>query len=154
VRLSLLQRIFVYGSFLGLAFSGYFWLVLHYFAAVPSPFGSAPHPLESWMLAAPGAAAFLFLIIFGSLFPIHIASGLKTRRNVRSGITLLVFLLILTVSGYLLYYAGIELIRDAAWWSHIVLGVMIPIVLVVHVVLGRRQRQRLARLEITPQTSR
>jgi len=145
---------FVYVIFLALAISGYFWLGLHYFAALPSPFGSQPHPLESWMLAAHGAAAFLFLIIFGSLFPIHIASGLSARRNVRSGLTLLIFLSILTVSGYLLYYAGIELIRDAAWWSHVVGGVMIPIVLVVHVVLGRRQRLRLARSEVTPQISR
>ena len=52
------------------------------------------------MLKLHGAAALAGLIIYGSLLPIHIRRAWTTRRNIFLGISLVVLMLLLTISGY------------------------------------------------------
>ena len=85
-----------------LVVSGAIWLVLHFFMVSQGEFGDAHHPLETWMLKLHGAAAMAGLIIYGSLLPIHIRRAWVIRRNIFLGISLVVLMLLLTISGYLI----------------------------------------------------
>jgi hypothetical protein len=132
----------VYGATAALAVSGIIWLVLHYFFAVPGEYGPQIHPLEPWMLRLHGAAAMAGLIIYGSLLPVHIRRAWSIRRNIVLGIALVAFMLLLTVTGYLLYYAGDENTRPVISAAHWILGLAVPALLVWHIVSGRTLARR------------
>ena len=128
----------VYGATAALAVSGIIWLVVHYFVATPGEYGPQIHPLEPWMLRLHGAVAMAGLIIYGSLLPVHIRRAWTIRRNFALGIGLVAFMLLLTVTGYLLYYAGDENTRPVISAAHWILGLAVPALLVWHVVSGRK----------------
>lgn len=127
----------VYGATAALAITGLVWLVLHYFLAVPGEYGPQIHPLEPWMLRLHGAAAMAGLVIYGSLLPVHIRRAWSIRRNIALGIALVAFMLLLTLTGYLLYYAGGEDTRPVISILHWVLGLVVPAVLAWHIIHGR-----------------
>jgi hypothetical protein len=139
IRLGLWQQGAVYGATAVLAVSGIVWLVLHYFFAVSGEFGPQPHLLEPWMLRLHGAAAMAGLVIYGSLLPVHVRRAWSLRRNIALGIGLVAFMLLLTITGYLLYYSGDEDLRPVISAAHWVLGLIVPVLLVWHVVSGRMQ---------------
>ena len=129
----------VYGATAALAVSGIIWLVLHYFLAVPGEYGPQIHPLEPWMLRLHGAAAMAGLIIYGSLLPVHIRRAWSIRRNIVLGIGLVAIMLLLTITGYLLYYSGDENTRPVISAVHWILGLAVPALLAWHIVSGRMQ---------------
>ncbi|MFO1320142.1 MAG: DUF4405 domain-containing protein [Burkholderiales bacterium] len=129
----------VYGATGVLVASGLAWLVMHYFLAQPGEFGEALHPGEPWMLRIHGAGAMAGLVIYGSLLPIHIRRAWSLRRNIGLGIALVTLLLGLTLTGYLLYYAGGEESRPVISALHWVVGLAVPGLLAWHVVSGRRR---------------
>jgi len=139
IRLGPWHRRAVYVATGALVVSGILWLVLHYWMTASGEFGETSHPLESWMLRIHGAAAMAGLILYGSLLPIHIKRAWTIRRNVALGIALSSLLLLLTVTGYLLYYAGGEDTRPVISALHWVVGLSVPALLVWHVVAGRRR---------------
>jgi len=129
----------VYGATAALVVSGIIWLVLHYFLTVPGEYGPQSHPLESWMLRLHGAAAMAGLIIYGSLLPVHIRRAWSIRRNIVLGIGLVAIMLLLTITGYLLYYSGDENTRPVISAVHWILGLAVPALLAWHIVSGRMQ---------------
>ena len=138
----------MYGATALLTVSGILWLVLHYFLTASGKYGPQIHPLEPWMLRLHGAAAMAGLVIYGSLLPVHVRRAWSIRRNVVLGIGLTSVMLLLTVTGYLLYYAGDEDARPVISAGHWILGLGVPALLVWHVVSGRaRTRASDARLE-------
>lgn len=136
IRLGSLQEGAVYLATAALVFSGALWLVLHYFMVKQGEFGPTPHPAEPWMLRIHGAAAMAGLIVYGSLLPIHVRRAWAVRRNVVLGISVICFLLLLTVTGYLLYYAGGEELRPIISAAHWVIGLAVPLLLWWHVASG------------------
>jgi hypothetical protein len=143
----------VYAATAALAISGIIWLVLHYFFAVPGKYGPQIHPLEPWMLRLHGAAAMAGLIIYGSLLPVHIRRAWSMRRNIALGIALVAFMLLLTITGYLLYYAGDEDTRPLISAAHWILGLAVPALLVWHIVSGRA-RTRISETRSEPVENR
>jgi hypothetical protein len=139
VRLAPWHRRAVYVATVALVASGLLWLMLHFWMAVPGEFGETTHPLEPWMLRLHGAAAMAGLVLYGSLLPIHVQRAWSVGRNVALGIALSSLLLLLTVSGYLLYYAGGEDTRPVISALHWIVGLAVPALLVWHVVAGRRR---------------
>ena len=137
IRLGPWHQAAVYGATAVLAVSGILWLGLHYFLALPGEYGPQIHPLEPWMLRLHGAAAMAGLIIYGSLLPVHIRRAWSIRRNIVLGIALITIMLLLTVTGYLLYYAGDETTRPVISAVHWLLGLGVPGLLIWHVVSGR-----------------
>lgn len=129
----------VYGSTVILVASGLVWLVLHFFLAQPGEFGETFHPGEPWMLRLHGAGAMAGLVVYGSLLPIHIRRAWAIRRNLVLGLGLATVLLALTLTGYLLYYAGGEETRPVISVVHWAVGLVIPFLLTWHVVSGRRR---------------
>lgn len=145
IRLGSLQEGAVYLATAALVISGAVWLVLHYFMVKQGEFGPAPHPAEPWMLRVHGAAAMAALIVYGSLLPIHIRRAWAIRRNIVLGISVICFMLLLTVTGYLLYYAGSEELRPIISAAHWVLGLVVPLLLWWHVASGHGASSKAAK---------
>jgi hypothetical protein len=139
VRLGYWHQFAVYSATAALAVSGLLWLVYHFFLAEPGEFGGQIHPLEPWLLRFHGAAAMAGLIVYGSLLPIHVRRAWTLRRNILLGIGLITIMLLLTVTGYLLYYAGGEQSRAVISALHWIVGLVVPALLIWHVISGRRQ---------------
>jgi hypothetical protein len=78
-------------------------------------------PLEVTLLTAHGAAAYLFLIVFGSM-AWHIITGLKNEKNKITGLVLIFSIVLLSGTGLLLYYSSMPAIRWSANLLHIVIG--------------------------------
>ena len=141
IRLGSWHQAFVYGGTALLVLSGIVWLVLHYFFIQAGEFGDVTHPLEPWMLKLHGAAAMLGLVVYGSLLPVHVRRAWSIRRNLFLGIAVLVVMLLLTLTGYLLYYAAGEDTRPVISAVHWIVGLGVPLLLAWHVLSGRRRTQ-------------
>ncbi len=139
IRLARWHRYTLYGVVVLLTLSGALWLWLHYFGATVGEYGRVPHPQEQTALQIHGAAAMLALFFLGTLLLAHMIRAWEAGRNRWSGGTLAAAMLILTLTGYALYYAGDERLRAGASVLHWVLGLAVPIALVVHITLGRRR---------------
>lgn len=132
----------VYGS-LGLLFlSGVVWLLLDRFGKIDGEFGSEPHPALPWLLMVHGITAYIFLVVLGMLVPVHMLSGWNAGRNRRSGLAIVTAGLVLAVSGLMLYYTSAETFRANASGAHWLLGLILPLILIVHILRGKRTRPR------------
>jgi disulfide bond formation protein DsbB len=112
--------------------TGVLWLLFHYFLARQGEFGLQPHPLERWWLSLHGLAAFVTLWQFGLLWGRHILSGWESRRRRWSGATLFGLLLLLVLTGYLLYYPPSEGALAPVGLVHWLLGLALGVVFLVH----------------------
>ncbi|MBB5202196.1 DUF4405 domain-containing protein [Glaciimonas immobilis] len=117
--------------------TGAAWLVAHYFMHVAGEFGETINPIEPWTMKLHGAAAMAALFFIGSLLNSHIRRANKAQRNRYSGWTMLALLALLTISGYALYYLASESTRPAWSIGHWTLGLAFPIMLILHIYLGR-----------------
>jgi hypothetical protein len=87
---------------------------------------------ESWLppgrilwAAAHGLFAFLTLLLFGSLLPLHVRHGLRQLKNRGTGIALLTTLPVLILTGWGVYYVSDE--NVARWTSVLHVLVALPI---------------------------
>lgn len=119
--------------------SGAAWLLLHYFGQLQGDFGVETNPLEPWFLRLHGLVLIPALLGFGGLFVVHIPKGWKDTSQRVAGTALTSLVAILILSGYLLYYAGNETLRDWTSLCHWGLGLAVPLVFIWHY-LGRRSR--------------
>lgn len=142
LRLSRSHERWTYGIVALLWGSGVLWLLFHYFAQVDGRFGPRPHPLQAWWLRLHGLAMMLALATFGSVFVHHVRRAWQLKRNRRAGGVLAVCGLWLTATGYALYYFADD--GNAAWLPllHWIPGLLLPIALAAHIVVGRRRPAR------------
>jgi glucose uptake protein GlcU len=87
-----------------------------------------------------GAAAMAVLVLIGMLLSGHVRFAWRARRNRANGSVFLSAFAVLTITGYGLYYAGGEMLREWTSWIHLALGLALPILLLIHIFLGRRTR--------------
>ncbi len=140
-RLATWQVRLLVWSGLALWLTGAAWLVVHYFARVEGEFGPEANPLEPWMLKAHGAAMIAALLGLGGLFVAHIGKGWSHRGQRVAGLVLSGFLIVLIATGWLLYYAGDEALRDWSSTLHWIVGLAAPAAFAWHYVNGRKQRR-------------
>ncbi len=133
VRLSLAHERSVYATFAALLATGCGWLVCHYWLAETGDFGPLPHPQQALWLELHGAAGMLALVLFGSLLTTHMLRAWALRRGRASGGTLAGLFVLLTATGYGLYYVGSEAFRSWISVIHWVVGLAIPLLLAAHV---------------------
>jgi len=80
-----------------------------------------------------GVSAAIALIAFGTVLPFHIKAGLKAKKNLISGISQLVLLVILVITAMLLYY-GPEEAHEGSELTHWVLGLIFFIIFIFHAI--------------------
>ena len=139
IRLGPRHKSSLYAGFALLWLSGALWLTFHYFLRVEGEFGPEAHPLEAWWLRLHGLMAMLALALAGSLAPNHIRLAWNRRRNHRSGLPMLALTVWLAATGYALYYFSSD--DNAAWLPplHWIAGLALPLLLGLHIRLGRRR---------------
>ena len=125
VALGARRRWAVYITAAGLWASGALWLVAHYFLIRQGEYGPETSPAEPWSLDVHGGFAMASLWIAGLLWGVHVLRGWRSRRRRWSGGLLLCILLVLAVTGYLLYYLGDEGLRAIASLVHWVVGLLL-----------------------------
>lgn len=119
--------------------TGSCWFILHQWFQIEGEFGPEKHPLEPWLIQAHGASAFITLIGFGYLLSTHIHVAWRTKRNRVLGILLVANLVLLILSGWLLYYVGVETLRECISMAHLALGLALPITLFSHIRTAARR---------------
>ena len=126
------QAISTHLIFILCAASGVLYLLAHEFEIAPLAIKN--HSL----LILHGVTAYLFIILFGSVIPVHIKSGWKTKRNRISGSLMIAVMVLLLVSGLILYY-GVDT-REPALWVHWIIGCGLVVLFPAHYLLGRLTR--------------
>jgi hypothetical protein len=138
MRLSSQHRRWFYTASALLFGSGAAWLLFRYGLQRAGEFGDLPHPGESWSMRVHGGAAMLFLVMLGTLIRSHILHGWRLGRNRFTGIAMIATMVLLTLTGYALYYAGGERTRPVISVIHWAIGIGLPAALLWHIVVGRR----------------
>ncbi|HEY8241628.1 MAG TPA: hypothetical protein VIH35_09285 [Kiritimatiellia bacterium] len=113
--------------------SGIGWLLLDSFGQQDGEFGPEKHPAQFYLIRFHGALAMGMMMIFGGLLATHVRHYWRKIERRTTGVILIATWTLLMASAYALYYAGGESLRAVAHWTHIVLGLGLPIWLVVHV---------------------
>lgn len=140
IKLSHRHELWIYFVSGLLVASGLGWLIAHYFLAAAGEFGEVHHFSEPWWLKLHGAAAMIFLIVFGALLPAHAFRAWRLNKNRWSGAVMMGFTLILVISAYGLYYAGGDTLRDWLGVIHWIVGLLAVAGLTAHIWLGKRAR--------------
>ena len=150
IKLSDLHRWMLYTVFAVLFITGVAWFVLHdALAWFGYDEGLSPHPIAPLLLSVHGGAAMLALLVLGSLVPQHMKWAWKGRMNRLTGGLMLGTQALFIITGCALYYAGDDTVRAFASDLHLVLGLGFPLVLIGHIVEGRRRRAAM-RTRISP----
>ncbi len=137
IRLKHLQRYFLYAVVALLFFSGLAWTYWNYLAVSPGDFETSA---KSWAMKIHSAAAMAILVLIGMLLSGHVRFAWRADRNRANGSIFLSAFAVLTITGYGLYYAGSERLRAWTSWLHLVVGLALPILLLIHIFLGKRTR--------------
>ena len=141
-RLPPWQEYAVYATLGALIATGLAWLALDWWIRIPGEFGPEHHPAERLALVVHGVSAYAFLIVGGSMVPVHVKLGWNLGRNRKSGLLLATGCMIAAVTALALYYLGEEGIRASASLVHWIAGLAIIPALLVHAVRGRRDHKR------------
>lgn len=139
LRLALWHESLLCAVIVALTVSGGVWLVYHHL--LPLNDSIATHPAETWSLRLHGGLAMLALVMVGALLPRHVLPAWGRRLNRNSGGAMLGAMLFLTLTGYLLYYAGSPSLREVVSVLHWVAGLALPLLLALHMALGGRWRR-------------
>lgn len=141
-RLSRRHEFYLYLSASLLMGSGVGWLVAHFLLRAAAANGLGPHPAEAWWMRLHGGAVIGFLVTFGALLPGHVVPNWRQRRNRYTGLSVVIFIALLAVTGYGLYYLVDDRQRAISSAGHWVLGLLGCAALLLHVVLGKRLAAR------------
>ena len=136
------HRVAVYSTLILLFGSGLAWVLLHYFGIQQGLLGPVSSPFEYVSLQAHGVLAYAVVFFVGSLLQSHMSRAWRLRRNRASGLVFACLMLCLTMSGLALYYFVNEDTREWVSLLHWLIGLLLPALLAIHIVLGRRQRRR------------
>jgi hypothetical protein len=137
-RLPRWQRLALYIIGSGVACSGLAWFALRQRSDSDDIF-SAWLTVERTTGILHGVMSLAMLVVLGSMLPVHVRSGWRSKVNFITGTALLISLSILSVSGVALYYLANELLRFATTWVHQIIGAASVVVCLLH----RRSRSRL-----------
>ena len=119
-----------------LLLTGVVWLFAD--AQKERPTGEIWQGIAVWMLTIHGGVAMIALILLGAMIPLHIQRGWRSGRNLITGSAMVTLNVILIVTAFGLYYSGSDLGRPWMTAIHTVFGLAAPLVVAVHIFIGRR----------------
>ena len=137
IRLKRFQRFFLYAVLALLFLTGTAWAYWNYLVLESRDFEMSA---KAWAMKIHGGAAMAILVLVGMLLTSHVRSAWRVRRNRGNGSLFLGAFGLLTVTGYGLYYAGGEKLRAWTSWIHLAVGLALPLLLILHIWLGKRTR--------------
>lgn len=127
----------VYLIIFALFTTGLAWAWLHRLDEAGNANG-AWREFKPYLMKTHGFAAVGFVLLLGTLLPVHIRHAWHARRNRANGAFFLSAVSVLTATGYMLYYLGDEKLRALCSDVHFWLGAALPLLLVGHIWSGRR----------------
>jgi hypothetical protein len=139
MRIAASLRISLYGATVLLLASGLTWLVARYLSHARW----LPAGLATTSMQIHGAASMAMLVFTGSAVALHAPAGWRDRKNRGSGIAVSAALIIITVTGYCLYYLGDDSARAIASFSHWLLGLAVLPLFLWHASRDRCENGRL-----------
>ncbi|WP_456702333.1 MULTISPECIES: hypothetical protein [unclassified Bradyrhizobium] len=122
--------------------SGLAWFFLHDIAT--GDFSGAAHLL----LTLHGISSYAVLVGVGSLLPLHVRAGWRSRRNIVTGTLVTATMTVLCVTALMLYY-GEEETQGVAKWVHLVFGFGCLVLFPAHAFLKAKAREAELRTEPT-----
>jgi hypothetical protein len=138
VTLSARHERWIYAVLAFVYLTGIVWIVLHYGVTRTRGPDDPWRVVETWTLAAHGAAAMLALVAAGSMLAVHVPTAWALGRNLASGAGMLALLGLLVITGWLLYYASGEATREWSSYLHMVAGTVGPLGLLWHLAYRKR----------------
>jgi len=139
IQLSPRHKRWFYSVAIVLFLSGAIWVLFGRLAGREGSGAGLFRSLKSRSLQVHGGAAMAFLIALGILIPTHIRRAWQARRNRVNGAFFVTVTGVLVVTGYGLYYIGDDRFRNLASWIHLALGFATPVLLLLHIWVGRRR---------------
>jgi hypothetical protein len=151
LRLDPSFRFWNYAAIAALLVSGVIWLVADQLKT--SDNGEIWQAIAANTLMLHGMTAMLALILFGAMIPVHVQRSWRAGKNRISGSVMAATnaILIATASG--LYYAGSDELRSLVADMHIGAGLALPVLIVTHIMLGRRARTSIRQAHSTAEIS-
>ena len=141
VRLEPFHRRLLYTSFATVWSSGAAWALIQ---LLKDPeLRMTRTMLQTFVMKIHGAAMLIFLAILGTLFT-HVRRGWVLRANRLSGCVNIAVSVLLTVTGWLLYYLGEDQFREWASLAHWSIGLGALPLLYAHVLVGHRSAKTLS----------
>jgi hypothetical protein len=131
----------LYGAFGLMLFTGAVWLVADW--QKTSSGEDFWQRGAAWLLMLHGGGAMATLLLLGAVMPMHAYRGWRSRRNRVSGVLMLALNAMLIATSFGLYYIASETVRPWISNIHITAGFCLPVLIVLHMALGRRTRSRL-----------
>lgn len=131
------HRLTLYAAGLLLLLSGICWALIQHLDEEGKA-GDNLVKLKQPLIAIHGLSAMVFVFLLGTLLFGHIRRSWHARKNTKNGLFFIVAVGLLTLSGYALYYLGNESWRNAASHFHLWLGIAAPLLLILHIWLGRK----------------
>jgi hypothetical protein len=128
----------LYGVFSVLFVTGVIWLLAD--ALKESPSGDFWQGISASLLMIPGSAAMVALVLLGALIPVHVLRGWRSQRNRLAGAAMVIANVLFVATAFGLYYAGSDTWRPWISDVHIAVGLVLPVLIVIHVWTGRRSR--------------
>ena len=137
IRLSKIHEYVIYLISVIVIISGFLWLYFDFFVRVETEFSLQVHPMQNIFLILHGTSSLIFLILLGSVLPIHVFKAWKTKNNRLSGGFFLLLFGILILTGIGLYYSGVEDNRRLLSILHWVIGILFPVFFIIHIYFGK-----------------
>ena len=136
MRLNPSFRYAVYGAYAVLFVTGVAWFAADVLKDAAN--GEFFQQLGAKMLMLHGGTAMVALLFLGALVPLHMRLAWRAKRNRVMGAIMVALNATLILTAFALYYLGSETLRP--WMSNIhwYVGLMFPLLLSLHVALGRR----------------
>lgn len=112
--------------------------------------GLSENPLQVWWLRAHAAAATAAVWLFGYMSAIHMQRNWRVGARRNSGALFVATLLLLMLSGYLIYYVEAERSLALLTQLHWVVGLCAPLAFLLHRGMRRRQAAALRPARVEP----
>jgi uncharacterized membrane protein len=124
--------------------SGCVWLALDQFFKPQGEFGRIPNPWEPAILLAHGIIAILSMYLLGWVTARHVQRWWPGRLRRVSGGVLAAFFVLLSVSGFALFFVSDDRWQHLAAVGHDALGLGITVFAIQHWFFARRRDMRSA----------
>jgi hypothetical protein len=126
------QRVAIYAVLGALWLSGCLWLLLDQYFSRPGEFGRTPNALEPPILLIHGIVAILSMYLLGWVTSRHVLKWWPGRLRRLSGASLAAFFVLLSLSGFALFFVTDDRWQRVSSVGHDILGLGVTVFAIQH----------------------